>query len=139
MCVFNLISQQFVVVVLVSTKTFILNQKEADTHIKNKSFNGKSATVGHNIFFTNARTKRSSSCLQHRLFVYKLLMFSVLILTSFLMPPYCLTALLALRNLATLAMVSAAKAFRSLTVESKILTMLCRPPMSTMARRICKL
>lgn len=50
MCVFNLISQQFVVVVLVSTKTFILNQKEADTHIKNKSFNGKSATVGHNIF-----------------------------------------------------------------------------------------
>lgn len=65
--------------------------------------------------------------------------FSVLIPTSFLIPPYCLTVLLALRNLATLAMVSAAKALRSMTGESRIFTMLCRPPMSTIARRICTL
>lgn len=56
--------------------------------------------------------------------------------TSFLMPPCCLTVRLALLNLATLAMVSAARHLRSLSGSRKILTMVCRPPRSAMARRI---
>lgn len=56
-------------------------------------------------------------------------------ITSFTMPPCVLMILLACRNLATLAMVSAAKALSSLT-ESSSLTMLCRPLLLTISLRI---
>ena len=56
--------------------------------------------------------------------------------TSFLMPPCCRTVRRARLNLATLAMVSAAKHFRSLSGSRRIFTMVCRPPRSAMARRI---
>lgn len=104
--------------------------------------------MAHNI---NTRGERSGSCVQFSLLLhftlalqrlfnpFLCLHFTLIVPTSFLIPPYCLTVLLALWNLATLAMFSAAKALRSLTDESRIFTMLCRPPMSTMTRRICTL
>lgn len=85
-----------------------------------------------NIMQTNAKITFYLSEIQTSCYASLKLQVPVLILTSFLIPAYCLTILLALWNLATLAMVSAAKAFRSLTGESRIFTMLCRPPMSTM-------
>ena len=48
-------------------------------------------------------------------------------LTSFFMPPFCLTILLALLNLATLAMVSAARHLRPRTGERSISTSIGRP------------
>lgn len=64
-----------------------------------------------------------------------LLMMSV-VLTSLVMPPWCLTAHLALLNLATFAIVSAAKHFRLLCGESSILTIIGKPPRSTILRLI---
>ena len=52
------------------------------------------------------------------------------------MPPCCRTVRLARRNLATLAIVSAARHFRSLFWSRRILTIVCRPPRSAIARRI---
>lgn len=58
------------------------------------------------------------------------------VLTSLVMPPWCLTAHRALLNLATFAIVSAAKHFRLLCGESSILTISGRPPRSTILRLI---
>lgn len=53
------------------------------------------------------------------------------ILTSFLIPPWCLTIRRALLNLATLAMVSAAKHFSSLLGDVNICTNIGRPAHKT--------
>lgn len=58
------------------------------------------------------------------------------LLTSLVMPPCCLTACRARLNLATFAIVSAAKHFRILYGESSILTMTGKPLRSTMLRLI---
>ena len=47
--------------------------------------------------------------------------------TNFRIPPYCLTVRLALLNLATWAIVSAAKHFSSSLYPSRSLTIVCRP------------
>ncbi len=60
-------------------------------------------------------------------------------LTSLLMPPCCRTILRARLNLATLAMVSAARHFSSLSGESRMDTMVCKPPRSAMVCRIWEL
>lgn len=58
------------------------------------------------------------------------------VLTSLVMPPWCLTARRALLNLATFAIVSAARHFRLLCGESSILTITGKPPRSTILRLI---
>ena len=58
------------------------------------------------------------------------------LLTSLVMPPWRLTTRRALLNLATFAIVSAAKHFRLLCGESSILTITGKPPRSTILRLI---
>ena len=91
-------------------------------------------------FNVHASTERLSVKCQHKSWTCFWFLHSMFTLsdihTSFLMPPCCRTVRRARLNLATLAMVSAAKHLRSLSGSRRIFTMVCRPPRSAMARRI---
>ncbi|RNA30254.1 hypothetical protein BpHYR1_038396 [Brachionus plicatilis] len=56
--------------------------------------------------------------------------------TSIRIPLFCLTTFLARLNLATLAIVSAARHLKSLSCSVKIFTIVCNPPKSAIERLI---